>query len=75
MADRTGIPCADVRAVGVKRFAFGTAGKVTPVVTNHFEIKIPRATIYQYNGETMTCYDMHQINSHSFSPMCLSWYV
>lgn len=46
-----GIPRSHVTAVGVKRPAFGAAGRAIQVITNHFEMKIPQGLIYQYDGK------------------------
>ncbi|KAK7689674.1 hypothetical protein QCA50_007469 [Cerrena zonata] len=47
-----GIPSNHVTAVGVKRSAFGTAGRAIQVITNHFEVKIPQGLIYHYDAIT-----------------------
>ncbi|KAI0081731.1 argonaute-like protein [Panus rudis PR-1116 ss-1] len=38
-----------VTTVGVKRLAFGTAGRQVSVFTNHYEIDIPSGIIYHYD--------------------------
>lgn len=46
-----------VTTVGVKRLAFGTAGRQVSVFTNHYEIDIPSGIIYHYDGES--CSSVH----------------
>ena len=36
--------------VGAKRSAFGQGGRALTVLTNHFEVEIPKQEIYHYNG-------------------------
>lgn len=43
-------PGRDVATVGVKRTAFGHSGRPLTVLTNHFEVHIPKQAIYHYDG-------------------------
>lgn len=40
-----------VTTVGVRRSAFGTAGRPLAITTNHFPVKIPDSIIHHYDGE------------------------
>ncbi|KAH9844266.1 argonaute-like protein [Rhodofomes roseus] len=46
-----GLPARDshITTVGVRRSAFGTAGRVIDITTNHFLVKIPDAIIHHYD--------------------------
>ncbi|KAJ3844614.1 argonaute-like protein [Lentinula raphanica] len=45
----SGLPAAHVKTVGVRRFAFGTAGKRINVFTNACEATVPQNIIYHYD--------------------------
>ena len=47
-----GLPSSHVTTIGVKRTAFGTAGRAVQVATNHFEVRIPQGIIYHYDGKS-----------------------
>ena len=50
MSSGPGLPAASVTTVGVRRKDFGQAGRQIQVYTNHYEVDIPRGTIYHYDG-------------------------
>ena len=39
-----------ISTIGVKRPSYGEHGRRLDVWTNHFEVKIPEANIYHYDG-------------------------
>ncbi|KAH9951622.1 argonaute-like protein [Amylocystis lapponica] len=40
---------AHITTIGVKRTAWGTSGRVIPLFTNHFAVKIPEEVIHHYD--------------------------
>ncbi|KAI9063284.1 argonaute-like protein [Trametes sanguinea] len=53
-----------ITTVGVKRTAFGQAGRVIQVHTNHFEVKIPEGHIHHYDGMFSAQLDLRKSQAH-----------
>ena len=43
-------PASQVRAIGVKRPGYGTAGRMVEIFTNQFATELNHDIIYHYNG-------------------------
>lgn len=51
---RSLIPAAHVKAIGVKRPGQGTAGRKIEVFTNNFATRLNQGTIYHYDGRYLS---------------------
>ncbi|KAI0250548.1 hypothetical protein BJV78DRAFT_1283159 [Lactifluus subvellereus] len=49
VVSRSLIPAPHVRAIGVKRPGYGSAGTSIKVITNHFETEFNQGIIYHYD--------------------------
>ena len=54
-SQRSLIPAAHVRAIGVKRPGHGTGGRTIEVFTNNFATELNQGTIYHYDGTYLFC--------------------
>lgn len=61
---QAGLPSANVTTTGVRRTGFGQAGRSIQVFTNHYEVDIPKGTIYHYDS----AYSCWLRRSSSYTP-------
>jgi hypothetical protein len=71
--ERSLIPAAHVKAIGVKRPGQGTAGRKIEVFTNNFVTELNQGTIYHYDGRYLSFFSK-RFTEQGFppSPPC-SW--